>query len=148
MTNKKIAYSEVYAFLNLLGEEYINKISPNVYKAIYQKRDNENPISIEIINGEINYDFSREALSLIAALNLQYFCENEEEKAKYINEYKKNSEILSEYNRQKYAQKLEDLGKGKDEQEENQEQVNIVAYKTSFLNKIFSYIKNIFRRNK
>lgn len=146
MTNKKIAYSEVYAFLNLLGEDYINKISPNVYKAIEQKRDNENPISIEMINGEINYDFSREALSLIAALNLQYFCESEEEKTKYINEYKKNSEILQKYNKQKYEDGLENLRKDNENKEQAKDkEVEMVVYKESFLKKILNCIKNKFK---
>lgn len=29
--NMKIAYSEVYIFLNMLGESYINKISKKVF---------------------------------------------------------------------------------------------------------------------
>ena len=42
--NMKIAYSEVYIFLNILGKSYINKISKKVFETIKNNRDlNYNP---------------------------------------------------------------------------------------------------------
>ena len=74
------AYSEVYSFLNIAGEEYINKIPIKLYQVIENNRDfNYNPVykSNQIMTREM---ISKEALSLIAGLNLQYWCEEEEKK--------------------------------------------------------------------
>ena len=90
--NMKIAYSEVYIFLNMLGESYINKISKKVFETIKNNRDlNYNP-EIKITNdGNLEYAFSREALALISALNLQYFCKDDVEKQKYVQRYNDNN---------------------------------------------------------
>lgn len=89
--NMKLAYSEVYAFLNMLGEPYIKQISTKVYETIKNNRDlNYNP-EITVTSGNLDYEFSREALALISALHLQYFCKDNVEKQKYINKYNENN---------------------------------------------------------
>lgn len=89
--NMKLAYSEVYAFLNMLGEPYIKQISTKVYETIKNNRDlNYNP-EIIVTSGNLDYEFSREALALISALHLQYFCKDNVEKQKYINKYNENN---------------------------------------------------------
>ena len=90
------AYSEVYAFIEALGIDYKRKIPKKVYNNIDKLRDkNYNPkyhkdqsLSLDII--------SKEALALIAALNLKYWCYNEEKrnelKKQYVENYKKEQE--------------------------------------------------------
>ena len=76
------AYSEVYSFLNALENYYISKIPDAIYDTIKENRDkNYNPVfkDNEIIKKN---DISQEGLSLIAAINLQYWCNNPEEKLK------------------------------------------------------------------
>lgn len=74
------AYSEVYSFLNTLGSEYIYKIPEEIYNTVKENRDKEyNPVYQKeqtLKEGML----SIEALSLIAALNLQYWCSDEEKK--------------------------------------------------------------------
>lgn len=89
--NMKLAYSEVYAFLNMLGEPYIKQISTKVYETIKNNRDlNYNP-EITVTSGNLDYEFSREALALISALHLQYFCKDNVEKQKYVQKYNENN---------------------------------------------------------
>ncbi len=92
VANKAKAYSEVYSFLNVLGISYISKIPKAVYMIIEEKRDKEyNPIYS--INQEVTEEtFSKEALALIAALNLQYFCKDEKIKKELKQKYLENAE--------------------------------------------------------
>lgn len=111
--NMKLAYSEVYIFLNVLGKSYIEKISNTVYETIKNNRDLSYNPNIQIVNGKLYYEFSREALALISALNLQYFCNSETEKQEYMKIYieneKQEQERLRElYNPYKKFKKLED----------------------------------------
>lgn len=110
--NMAKAYSEVYAFLNVAGDEYINKIPIKIYTAIKNNRDfNYNPVykSNQIMTKEI---ISKEALSLIAGLNLQYWCEDEEEKKRlkqcYIENGRKEQEKYSYENLFKKEQDKEE----------------------------------------
>ena len=92
------AYSEVYEFINALGEEYIQKIPKRVFETIKNNRDiNYSPnfnANIPLKEGQI----SHEALALIAALNLEYWCQSEEEKKElkqiYVNNSKKEEENI------------------------------------------------------
>ena len=76
------AYSEVYSFLNVLGNYYINKIPDAIYDTIKENRDKSyTPIYDKNENITQN-SISQEGLALISALNLQYWCNDEEEKTK------------------------------------------------------------------
>ena len=97
--NVPSAYSEVYAFINILGNDYINKIPTKVYNAIKDNRDinyNQQFNKDQIIEKN---DISQEALSLIAALNLQYWCTDLQEKndlkKAYLDNTKKEDEKYS-----------------------------------------------------
>ena len=80
------AYSEVYSFLNVLGNYYINKIPDAIYDTIKENRDKSyTPIYDKNENITQN-SISQEGLALISALNLQYWCNDEEEKT--INDIK------------------------------------------------------------
>lgn len=106
------AYSEVYEFINLLGTVYINKIPTKIYNIIKNNRDMNYMPKLckeqKIEKGTL----SKEALTLISALNLQYWCEPKEKielKEKYIQNTK-----LEE---QKYS--YEKLFKNKKNTQEN-----------------------------
>lgn len=133
------AYSEVYSFINTLGNDYINKIPIKVYNTIKNNRDiNYNPQfnkSQTIKQGDI----SQEALSLIAAINLQYWHSDAQEKndlkKAYLNNTKKEEE--------KYS--YENLFKNrKNEVETMENSVAIVEYKESIFAKIKKWFKRTF----
>lgn len=144
------AYSEVYSFINALGDSYIAQIPTSIYNTIKENRDiNYNPkfeASQTITKGMI----SQEALSLIAALNLQYWCKDENEKIKlkqtYIENTKKEDEKYSYDNLFKH--KKNETIEVTDEQESIPKETALVEYKESLFVKIINKIKNIFHFGK
>ena len=134
------AYSEVYEFINVLGNEYKNKIPEKLYLKIETKRD-KTYIPKYDINQE-NANFSNEALSLISAINLQYWCEDSEEKERLKKVYTDNTQKEE----QKYS--YENMFKNENKTEKIQnENTQIIEYKKeSLLQKILNKIKSIFKK--
>ena len=143
MANIPKAYSEVYCFINALGNYYTDKIPLNIYNTIKNNRDiTYNPEfqkNQKLETGMI----SNEALSLIAALNLQYWCNDkkqmEELKRKYIDNTKKEEEKYSASN----------LFKNRIEEEEKGQEINklLVEYRPrNFIQRFFERLINIFKR--
>lgn len=135
------AYSEVYSFINTLGIEYKEKIPNKVYDTIRDNRDKEyNPIYKKeqtMQEGILSY----EALCLLSALNLQYWCNDNEEKnilkQKYIENTKKEQEKYSYDNlfKNKQPKVIESTSN-------ELEHTEMIEYKES----IFTRIKNWFKR--
>ena len=135
------AYSEVYSFINTLGIEYKEKIPNKVYDTIRDNRDKEyNPIYKKeqtIPEGILSY----EALCLLSALNLQYWCNDNEEKnilkQKYIENTKKEQEKYSYDNlfKNKQPKVIESTSN-------EPKHTEMIEYKES----IFTRIKNWFKR--
>ena len=98
----KIAYSEVLAIINLMEEKYKNKI-PNSVLQIFkdEKKENYNPV-INIEESFLNQNLQRETLVILAILNLNYWCENEQEKIDLLKEYAENDKIKEEKLRKMY----------------------------------------------
>lgn len=152
--NMKTAYSEVYIFLNMLGESYINKISKKVFEAIKNNRDlNYNP-EIKITNdGNLNFEFSREALALISALNLQYFCKDNVEKQKYVQRYNENNKEEQERLKEIYDpyKKFEKINKEKISNTQNDNPItdlSPIKRENSLLSKIKHFVKSFINKFK
>lgn len=135
------AYSEVYSFINTLGLEYKEKIPNKVYDTIRNNRDKEyNPIYKKEQTMQEGI-LSHEALCLLSALNLQYWCNDDEEKnilkQKYIENTKKEQEKYSYDNlfKNKQPKVVENTSK-------ELEHTEMIKYKES----IFTRIKNWFKR--
>lgn len=135
------AYSEVYEFINALGDEYKNKIPKQLYVKIKEQRD-KNYVPKYDINQE-SADFSNEALSLISAINLQYWCEDSEEKERLKKVYTDNTQKEE----QKYS--YENLFKSNKAEKQIQEEqpienVQMIEYKEkNVFNRILNKIKTI-----
>lgn len=107
-----------------LFEKYIKKINPNQ--------------SIQSQN------LKEETLALIAMLNLQYWCENEDEKERlkkiYAQNEKKYQDMIQEkYNIDNIFKKNEEIIENKQEQKND---MQIVVYKNSTLKRIINKILN------
>ena len=138
------AYSEVYSFINALGNEYKNKIPNTVYNIIRDNRDKDyNPIIKKeqtIQKGML----SHEALSLIAALNLQYWCKDDEEKKRL----KKSYILNNEKEKEKYSyDKLFKNDKKNCNIAKNDDEINnnvMIEYKNNIFTKFMNFIKSVF----
>ena len=105
--NKKMqeVYSEVYAILEMLGEEYKTKLPPELYDSIKKTR-----LETYKPNYDRNIDLNKqkirkESLSIIALIHLKYWCDSDAEKEKLIYILKDNEKIWQEkYNFDKILQ--------------------------------------------
>lgn len=146
-TDIRQSYSEVDEFLNLLTEEQRNKIPKNLRELFKLEKDKE---YIKKINPNIpvkEQDLKEETLGIIAYLNLQYWCEDEEEKQRLKKVYEKNEKVYQEMFQIDYNP--DELFKNKtlvNEVDEKQENTQIVEYKESFIKRFINKFLNIFKK--
>ena len=140
-------FSEVYAFLEIVGDQYRNKLPKELIQIFEtQKSKTYNPQydpNIEIYKQNLK----KGTLAIIAILDLNYWCETEEEKQKIRkaleeNELKKQEEIRKKYNPDNIFE-----NKTKKEYTNIPENKAIIEYKKeSIINKIMNKIKSFFRK--
>ncbi len=141
----KIAYSEVLAIINLMEEKYKNKI-PNSVLQIFkdEKKENYNPV-INIEESFLNQNLQRETLVILAILNLNYWCENEQEKIDLLKEYAENDKIKEEKLRKMYNPDNMFKNKNTERISEN-ENKQLIEYKENMFKKLWNKIKIFFKR--
>ena len=139
--NTRQAYSEVDEFLELISNENRNKIPKKLREFFKEEKDIN---YIKGINPDVpikNQKLKEETLGIIALLNLQYWCEDENEKRRLKEVYAKNEKIYQEhlqvqFNPNEIFKKKEPI----------KESVAIVEYKESIIKKLINKIKNMFFR--
>lgn len=146
----KEIYSEVYQVLNLLGDEYINKLPRSLYNMIKEKRDiNYIPQYTEDL--PLNQqNIQKNTLAIITLLHLNYWCEDDNEKYEIKRILKENENKYQEEIRNKYNPN--DIFKQINHEEQEQidiakKQISMIEYKESFFKKIINKIKNFFNIN-
>ncbi len=143
-----IAYAEVDAILNVLEDEYAEKIPEKVKKFFAEEKikDYEPVIDVNVPLTEQN--LKRETMVLLAILNLNYWCESENEKQEFLNELAQNEnekkELEEKYNPDNIFKKKQPL---KDE-ENIQENMKMIEYKEkTLIRKILDRIMLFFKKN-
>lgn len=149
----KEVYSEVYQVLNLLGDEYKDKLPKSFIKMIEEKRDfNYNPqLTDEMLLSEQNVH--KETMNIITLLYLNYWCSNENEvieikKRLKENEDKYQEELREKYNPDNIFKNRESKAIVEETIKENSEEMAIVEYKKPFFAQILDKIKSIFHIKK
>lgn len=141
----KEIYSEVYQVLNLLGNEYIDKLPKSLFNMLEEKRD---------INYEPKYtddlplnkqNIKKETLSIIALLHLNYWCENANEKNELNQMFKNNEDRYQDELRKKYDP--DNIFKKQVQENIIKKEVALVEYKEPIFRKLINKIKNIFHMN-
>ena len=143
-----IAYAEVDAILNVLEDEYVNKVPEKVRKFFADEKikDYEPVIDVNVPLTEQN--LKRETMVLLAILNLNYWCESENEKQEFLNELAQNEnekkELEEKYNPDNIFKKKQPL-----KNEENiQENMKMIEYKEkTLIRKILDRIMLFFKKN-
>ena len=143
----KKAYSELYAILQMLGKEYIDKIPEKIYKTIEKRKDDTyNPIfkdMEEVLEGRVK----RKTVSILALLDYNYFSTSEtdriymryileENESKYAKEKKEYRIVSRNKENVNSISDMKDLNIGLNRNE-------MIEYKESGIKKIF---KNIILR--
>ena len=146
--NTEIAYAEVDEILDLLDDEFIDKVPKNVRDFFKEEKDKECIVNIDIDKPLYEQDLQDETISLLTLLELNYWCESEEEKNSILKELEQNDEIKEKELREKYN--TDNIFKNKQSvvSDKNIEQISLVKYKEEgFIRKILSKIQKFFRRN-
>ena len=143
----KEMYSEVYSILNMLGDEYKNKLPDNLIEMIKKEKQDSYDPKYDLNTEFQNLNIKKDTLAMIALFHLNYWCKTEEEKDSLIkilkeNQEKYDSEIREKYNTDNLFKKKEQNDDLK--QENTNVDVSMVEYKESIFKKILKKIKNIF----
>ena len=114
--NTRQAYSEVDELLNLITEEERNKIPKKLRDFFREEKDVTyiKNISCDIPIKEQN--LKEETLAIIALLNLQYWCKDDNEKQRLQEIYANNENKYQEQLREKYN--IDNIFKKKEKAEE------------------------------
>ena len=86
------SYTEVSYILNILGDNYKNKIPKKILECIYNNKNDNYKFNIDTNIQETN--ISRNALIIISIFNLKYWENDENEKEKLRKIYNMNEQIF------------------------------------------------------
>lgn len=148
----KDIYSEVYAILNMLGKEYIDKLPKDIYNIIKEEKSSEyNPVYATTVALDRQV-VKKESISIIAFLHLNYWCD-EEEKIKLRELFDENEdkyqEELKQQEEQEIEQEDEEIQDDNNEIEIGKEFLSMIVYKEeNFAQRIFNKIRKLFSRKK
>lgn len=144
----KRAYSELYAILQMLGKEYIDKIPEKIYKVIENRKDDTyNPIyndMEEVLEGRVK----RKTVSMLALLDYNYFSTTETDRMymRYIleeneNKYKKNKNEyrIVDVNKEDVNEN-NNISDNNDDNSNNLIRNEMIEYKESGMKKLFNNI--------
>ena len=146
MNNTRIAYSEVDEILNLTDEKLVNKISKKVRDLIKEEKDKDYKPNIDPQKPLYEQNLLKETVALLTVIELNYWCESEEEKQEILkelseNDIKKEQELRDKYNPDNLFKKDKII------KTEQIETTAMVEYKEkSIIRKILDKIKDFFKR--
>ena len=145
------AYAEVDMILNLMDDVYIKQIPRKLRTLFKEKRLKDYNKEITLLKPLNEQDLKRETLAVLAVLNCNYWCKDEEKKKQLINTYSRNEMVYQEKLREKYN--TDNIFKNKRSEETNKVAINdkgkhfeIIEYKPSLLSRIINKIKMLFDR--
>ena len=146
--NTRQAYTEIDNFIELLDEYNRNKVPKKLRE--YFKKEKDDTYT-KTINPNIpikEQNLKEETLALIAALNLQYWCEDEEEKRRLKKVYSDNEIKYQQQLRKMYnSDDMFRIKNKKVELSNPNNELSIVEYKKSIVKRIISKIKRILHIN-
>lgn len=145
MTKTRQAYSEIDEFLGLLSEEQRNEIPKKLRDFFKEEKDQEYFKNIDKDIPIKDQNLKEETLAIIALLNLQYWCKDEEEKKRLQEIYAQNEKEYQDILYEKYNPN--DIFKKKEETtiENNnkiKEKMQMVEYKDPVFKRIINKILN------
>lgn len=145
-TKTRQAYSEIDEFISLLTIEEQNEIPKKLREFFKEQKDSK---YVKNINPNVpikKQNLLEETLALIAMLNLQYWCKDENEKKRLKSVYAENERKYQDELREKYNP--DNLFKNKQRVvEEKFEETAMVEYKEdTFWIKIKRFLKGLLKK--
>ena len=140
------AYTEVYCILKYFPKEFLNKIPAKLLKMIQSKFDEKYQVQVDVKKGLLNQNLSKKAKDILVVFKYNFWSnEDEKENIKkklYENENKFQKELSEKYN-------TDNIFKNKDlntKIEANIENVSMIEYKETWINKLMNKIHNIINK--
>ncbi len=141
----ELAYAEVDAILELLEDEYVNRIPAQVREFFKKEKNKEYILNIRSDIGLDGQKIKAETISLLTLLQINYLCDSEEERKEILKELQENDRLKEEELREKYNP--DNIFKNRNNKLEKEENVAMVEYKEpSFIRRILDRIKILFKR--
>ena len=141
----ELAYAEVDAILELLEDEYVNRIPAQVREFFKKEKNKEYILNIRRDIGLDGQKIKAETISLLTLLQINYLCDSEEERKEILKELQENDRLKEEESREKYNP--DNIFKNRNNKLEKEENVAMVEYKEpSFIRRILDRIKILFKR--
>lgn len=143
------AYAEVDKILSFMEIRYVEKIPKKMREMFKNEKLQGYEPNIDKNIPLEEQKLERKTLAILAMLNLNYWCENEEEKQELImayshNDKKRNKEIRERYNPDNI---FKNRNKEKEMEQITEEITEIVEYKKeNFIQKLLNKIKRLFKR--
>lgn len=146
INERAIAYSEVYAILKMMNPQYLDKIPNKLQEAIIEEMDkNYQPKIVSDIPLK-DQKLKPKTYTILAMLNLNYWCESQEHKEELLKLYSNNEKIKEAKIREQYNP--DNIFKNKTNSTENNttDTVALVGYKESVFKRLLDKIKSIFAK--
>ena len=142
------AYAEVDEILALMESKYIEKIPQKMREMFKNERplDYKPEIKVDITLDE--QKLQRKTFAILAMLNLNYWCEDEDEKQKLLQAYAENDKKKEEELREKYNPDNIFKNKNTTEQTEGNNVALIEYREENFIKRVLKKIINFFKKKK
>lgn len=141
------AYAEVDSILNLMDSKYVLEI-PKQLREMFRNKKSINYTKKIVANKPLQeQNLNSETLEILAVLNYNYWCKDENKKKELLNLYYENEIREEQELREKYNP--DNLFKNKHTEEipEEKNEVAMTIYEEkSIFSKIINFIKNIFKK--
>ena len=153
MENKNelsIAYAEVYEILSFMEQKYVDMIPLKLLELFKEEKEKEYKPNINPTIPLDEQNLQKKTLPILAMLNLNYWCEDENEKKELIalyaeNDKRKEEELREKYNPDNLFKKKEQIVEGNEIKQEN---TQLIEYKEqNIFKKILNKIMNFFKKN-
>lgn len=141
------AYSEVYEILQLLDDEFVDKVPKKFMEFIEKEKDNDYIPNIKPNVSLEEQELLEDTINILAMLKLDYWCENEAEKQELLDILNKNEIEYQQELREKYNP--DNLFKNKNKSyDENvkEEKSLVIKAKKNFIIMLFEKIKMMFKK--
>lgn len=141
------SYTEVLTILNYMETEYQEKIPKKLIDFFERNSAKDYKFDIDLDIPLKEQKLKAKTLSLLAMLNLNYWCNSDEEKQELIKHYSENEKKYQEELRKKYNP--DNLFKNHNQENTIEEKVTennvaLVEYKESISKRFINRIKSIF----
>lgn len=144
------AYAEVLLILSYMEQKYIDMIPKKLLELFNEEKDKNYQPNINPNISLAEQNLQRKTLALLAMLNLNYWCKDENEKKELLKMYSENDKKIEAEMRERYNP--DNLFKKKEKVEQNNdimhEKTELIEYKEkNIFRKILDRIKTFFRKS-